>query len=420
MNSSRLVSRFKTALLLAIILGLAPPGSLRAQVEYTVTDLGTLGGPADISTVTAVNDFGQVVGYSTVNNDFSNVHGFLWDNGVMTDLGPLGFGRPTGINDLHQVILYKDFGVGTFAQAFVWQRGTITPLPTLGGTFSYAAGINNRGQIAGSASPAGDATSQATVWFFPLPASRFKLSVTALGPNTIGGTDSEANGISDNGHIVGSADLGAIDPVTGFSISHAVSWVNDQMMDLGTLGGPISYAFGVNNSNQITGWSETATLDPASGLPVVHSFIVQNGVMTDLGTTNPHQVLTFLANGINRQGQVVGDIALQYLNYPFTYTLSGGFLWQNGTMIDLDLHIPNPPAYLSSIQGINSRGQIVGAANITPEQIHAVLLTPLPGTAVSPATANPRPQGMHRAAAANGRQLIRSRTPEGRTVFVVK
>ena len=97
--------RLVAALLLAVP---ALPTSATSQQPggYTAIDLGTLGGI--FSVAVAVNEQGQVVGTSQTAARES--HAFLWENGVMTDLGTLG-----------------------------------------GGTDSFAQAINNSGQVAGSA-----------------------------------------------------------------------------------------------------------------------------------------------------------------------------------------------------------------------------------------------------------------------------
>src|SRR5262249_16203639 len=94
--------------------------------QYSVTDLGTLGGP--FSVAADLNEVGQVVG--TSRNAAKVDHAFLWDNGTMIDLG------------------------------------------TLGGTYSSASAINDQGQIVGYSSLPGDGinhafliTPQAGVWF---------------------------------------------------------------------------------------------------------------------------------------------------------------------------------------------------------------------------------------------------------------
>src|SRR3989304_3334487 len=91
-------------LLLAICCGSATAGPL-----YTVTDLGTLGGP--FSRAWAVNNAGQVVGYSS---GVGGTHAFLWQSGTMLDLGALpgdltswagaisGNGWVTGLQDPHE------------------------------------------------------------------------------------------------------------------------------------------------------------------------------------------------------------------------------------------------------------------------------------------------------------------------------
>jgi probable HAF family extracellular repeat protein len=75
------------ALALAL-LAAAPAGA----VSYTVTDLGTLGGPA--SSAWGINNTGQVVGESQIFSS-SPFHAFLYSGGIMADLNnliPLGSG----------------------------------------------------------------------------------------------------------------------------------------------------------------------------------------------------------------------------------------------------------------------------------------------------------------------------------------
>ena len=101
---------------------------------------------ATFSSVTAVNDLGQVVGCS--------VGGFLWEAGEMTPIGPykLGAALPRDVNNAGQVV----GGVGSTlpsnptGRAFIWEDGQVTLLDAVpGGLTSRAWAINNRGQIVG-------------------------------------------------------------------------------------------------------------------------------------------------------------------------------------------------------------------------------------------------------------------------------
>ena len=134
------------------------------QTHYTVFDLGTLGGSSSIAS--GVNNRGAVSGISDVSGDVA-LHAFLWRRGKMTDLGT--FGGPNSIsrdqlNELDQIggmaeasvpdPLGEDFcffGTNLVCLPFVWTKGVLIPLPTLGGNNGVAHGINNRGQVVGLA-----------------------------------------------------------------------------------------------------------------------------------------------------------------------------------------------------------------------------------------------------------------------------
>jgi probable HAF family extracellular repeat protein len=96
-----------------------------------------------------------VVGQAGV-PDGINFHAFLWQNGVMTDLGLL----PGDVQSWANMINNKNQAVGTSfdasggRRAFIWQNGVMTDLNTLipAGSPLFlleAFGINDRGQIAG-------------------------------------------------------------------------------------------------------------------------------------------------------------------------------------------------------------------------------------------------------------------------------
>ena len=130
-------------------------------------DIGTLGGKE--SEATAMNDHGQIVGFSDIaNSSDSDWHGFLWQHGTMTDLGTLGgwYSEPVAINERGTVIGVANMHDDPDADhAFVWQDGKITDLGTLIGQRgrSGAVAINNRDQIVGW-SLGEDGATHAVLW----------------------------------------------------------------------------------------------------------------------------------------------------------------------------------------------------------------------------------------------------------------
>jgi probable HAF family extracellular repeat protein len=137
---------------------------------------------------------------------------------------------------------------------------TAHDLGTLGGTYSFAQGINNSVTIVGDAFTSGGADH----------AMSYSGGVmTDLG--TLGGSTSEANAVNSSGTVVGGAYTSA------GSWYHAFKYSGGVMTDLGTLGGSTSYANGLNNSGTIVGQAYT-------GGGINHAFSYSGGVMTDLGT----------------------------------------------------------------------------------------------------------------------------------------
>ena len=183
--------------------GLASPrANSPTQPGYTITDLGTLGGP--LSKGMGANEEGQVVGAL---QSGANLYGFLWDGTAMTNLGDLG-GRGSwayDVNDAGQVVGGSALASGE-NHAFRWQNGTMQDLGTLGGPSSYAFEINDSGQTVGYACCAPDTyLSHAVLWG---PGGIVDLGdLDPLWPAI-----SAAYGINDAGQVVG----GSYDPTANF------------------------------------------------------------------------------------------------------------------------------------------------------------------------------------------------------------
>lgn len=347
-----MIPRTFTAGMLVLALGLLGVSSAGAQT-YTVTDLGSLG--TFDTFAFAVNDSSRVAGYSYVplvpGPGFTR-HAFLWQKGVMQDLGLLPGGTyswGTDINEVGQVSGFAD-DANIYGRPTVYRNGAMEDLglPNLEG--GESRGINNLTEIAGFLFT-DTFDFHATYWS---DASGFvDLTVTTAG------TQGVAEDLNDHTQLVGwahGAPCGAFifprgalweDPGTGWTVTDlppvsghcmsrtvdinegglavgesggfsgvAVKWQKSalgvwQVATLGTLGGTSSLAEAVNNRDQIVGQAQIAG-------GALHAFLWQCGSMIDLNSriipAGSGWVLT-AATGINDRGEIVGYGKLNGGNY---------------------------------------------------------------------------------------------------------
>ena len=248
-------------------------GAVQARSGWTFSTLGTLGG--NVSWATAVNNAGDIVGWSgttageSVDRD-ADFHAFIHSNGAMRDLGRagddssawaisdrgmiaglsvtdglwvrqgtsarnLGFrGTPYGINRVG--VMAGTYDAGGQFRAFTYQGEMLTELGTLGGEWSHAEAINDRGIVVGSSTNV-----LGQVRGFVYQGGRMRALDTFGGPNSV------AYDVNDAGVVVGSA---------GNASNGVQAFIFDGVMrPLFTPASPydVSEAVALNNRGQVVG-----------------------------------------------------------------------------------------------------------------------------------------------------------------------
>lgn len=224
-----------------------------------MTDLGTLGGTSSFAY--DINNTGHVVGSAAV--ALGVTHAFLYSDGTMTDLGVLGgaenFSEAYAINDNGQIVGFSSAGsqYEFYQHAFLYSNGIMSDLGTLGGQYSWARGINNSGQVVGESYTVGNVYQHA---FLYSDGVMTDLGVLAQYRS------SSAKDINDIGQVVGFA-------TTAANATHAFLYSNGVMSDLGTLEGMASsWATDINNNGQVVGISYAPTIVPNPTVPIPTAF----------------------------------------------------------------------------------------------------------------------------------------------------
>ena len=265
-----------------------------------IANLGTLGGNESLAG--DVNGRGQIVGFSAnAVPDLASMFGFatqtrpfVWKDGVMRDLDTLGSTDGVAFMENEQGQIAGQFylpGTTNIDSIFWDEDGNATDVGSLGGTNSNCPVcgpwfINNRGQVVGNSTLAGDAAHHGFVWG--------QGTLTDLG--TLGGDNSEANWINDSGLVVGRAD------VPGSLTHHGFLWRQGVMTDLGVIDGDAcSTAYAVNSSGVIVG-------DAGACFVGGRAWLSENGgPMVDLNTLAIPGSGLHLADArlINDRGEIV-------------------------------------------------------------------------------------------------------------------
>jgi len=372
--------------------------------QFTIQDLGALPNlPA--CTATGLSQSGNVTGYCLSSLGSSllvnpTTHGFLYSNGVLTDLNVNALSTPTllpmAVND-SGVVTGAYISINTVSATLtatpfiVQQNGSVTmPQGQMQGVLPFA--LNNAGQLAGSVIRVGQRSRNL---FINGDAVLYTLAggATSILPAASAGGGAAAFGINSTGTVAG-AGVGQ----NGSAVI-PVLWNNGKSQSLPLLAGyQQSLATSVNDSGTAAGAAFdinfTQFTDP---LNQGHAALFNtDGSVTDLGVLSGDR--SSVATGVNNSGSVVGFSSSKALDftvqlYPILNSAQSGyraFLYTSGKMYDLNRLLTNGTGWtLTYATAINNNGQIAGTGIFQsptgPEQ-HGFLLSPVtavPGPSIT-------------------------------------
>jgi len=318
-------------------------------------DLGTLGGPE--ARAMGLNDARQVVGWANISGAVDCLtegrpcrHAFLWDNGVMTDLGFLGGdeeGVARAINESGLIVGTSEreilFGFGVF-HGVVWNGGAPSALTTLGSDQSFVHDVNAGGQIAGWTQDPGTFQDRAVTW-----TGGAITNIGATAPTSY----NRGVGLNDFGVVVGFGwnlfqpnDAILFDGSGWFMIGGSGQFQNAEAKDVNNTGSTVGLMAHPSGAWHATMWTFG---QPAADL----------GTLPDLDYSELYDV--------NDSGHAVG--------VAYSDTESRAIYYDGDQLHDLnDLVVGDFGGVLFDAQEINENGDVVGTALVGGE-FRAYILT---------------------------------------------
>ena len=259
----------------------------------------------------------------------------------------------------------------------------ITDLGTLGGTYSYAYGGNEAGQVAGGAATKRQTDGVAQTAF--LWSRGHIINLGTLEGSDCPDCSSEGAAVSGDGAVAVISEISKKDPDGEDFCSFgthlqciAAIWRRSTMTALPTLpGGRNSQVFWMNSEGEAVGFSETAVRDSTCKMPfqVFRYEAVKwsrDGKIQELRPLSGDTVSFAFAN--NDKGEVVG-VSGTCANVTLPPSPSGphGVIWdKDGNPTDLGTL---PGGFVTNASGISNRSEVVGTVKIAEKGPHAFLWT---------------------------------------------
>jgi probable HAF family extracellular repeat protein len=257
--------------------------------------------------------------------------------------------------------------------AYIWKDGVVRTISISGSLGLTGMAINDSGFVTG------EDFQQTGLLSFVYD------GVTAQHLGTLGGLNTWARDINNQGFIVGYSSL------PGNEIVHAFLYDGNTMIDLGDLSGKGrgGYAYGINNLNQIVGDASDVTstaylydngnltyLGPGAAYGINDSTWVVGRINIDPFIWKSNTGVVTLerlpgstladANAINNAGIIVGK----------SYGPATAVMWTDSGVVNLNTVVDAPGWDLWQANDINDLGQIVGFGRINGEN-RAFLLNPI-------------------------------------------